>query len=244
MVEVVDCSSARDAWLALEASFSHSSKTREIQLKDELQLMQRDYKIFSTSILSQFPMPSFANLIPQALSHELFSRSLHGDLSSLSAFVAHRGSSFSDVSGRPKSAISSSVSGNFSRSSVVTCGTDYITFDDSFDPSLSSDTSTSSVIPAHRLASTSCVPCADSHIPSPPSEDFLPPSSSVPSSSVIALDIIPPASSSSRPSPTINHPMVTRARMIINLFGQSIRTVECVPANPQVNSQQSATFWL
>ncbi|XP_073261291.1 uncharacterized protein [Populus alba] len=434
MVEVVDCSSARDAWLALEASFSHSSKTREIQLKDELQLMQRgsrtvtkyarsfrsfcdqltaigkpvddtdkvhwflcglgsDYKIFSTSILSQFPMPSFANLIPQALSHELFSRSLHGDLSSLSAFVAHRGSSFSDVSGRPKSAISSSVSGNFSRSSVVTCqwcnkerhtakkchklnrllkkakgdglieafavtsidpsitsewytntgatshmtndvnaldnfvpytgnqrvyvgngnsmsifrigkinsivashplplsdvlldlttrkvmgvgrcknglyvldrghnaiaerkhrhitetgltlmfhsnmplhlwvdsfstacylinrlpspvldgGTDYITFDDSFDPSLSSDTSTSSVIPAHRLASTSCVPCADSHIPSPPSEDFLPPSSSVPSSSVIALDIIPPASSSSRPSPTINHPMVTRARM-------------------------------
>jgi hypothetical protein len=31
---------------------------------------------------------------------------------------------------------------------------------------------------------------------------------------------------------------------IINLFGQSIRTVEFVPANPQVNSQQSATFWL
>jgi len=86
-------------------------------------------------------------------------------------------------------------------------GIDYITFDDSFDPSLSSDTSTSSVIPAPRLASTSCVPCADSHIPSPPSEDFLPPSSSV-----IALDIIPSSSSSSRPSPIINHPMVTRAK--------------------------------
>ncbi|KAE8701309.1 hypothetical protein F3Y22_tig00110548pilonHSYRG00747 [Hibiscus syriacus] len=41
MAEVVDCSTSCDAWLALEASFSHSSKTREIQLKDELQLMQR-----------------------------------------------------------------------------------------------------------------------------------------------------------------------------------------------------------
>ncbi|XP_011016236.1 PREDICTED: uncharacterized protein LOC105119756 [Populus euphratica] len=65
-------------------------------------------------------MPSFANLIPQALSYELFSRSLYGDLSSPSAFVAHQGSSFSDASGRPKSTIYSSVSRNFSRSSVVT----------------------------------------------------------------------------------------------------------------------------
>ena len=40
MAEVVDCSSSRAAWLALETSFSRSSKTREIQLKDELQLMQ------------------------------------------------------------------------------------------------------------------------------------------------------------------------------------------------------------
>ena len=41
MAEVVNCTTARDAWLALEVSFSHSSKTRELQLKDELQLMQR-----------------------------------------------------------------------------------------------------------------------------------------------------------------------------------------------------------
>lgn len=114
MAEVVNSSIARDAWLTLEASFSHSSKTREIQLKDELQLMQRgsrsvaeyarsfrslcdqlsaigkpvddtdkvhwflrglglDFKIFSTSMLSQMPLPSFANLVPKALSHELFS---------------------------------------------------------------------------------------------------------------------------------------------------------------------------
>jgi len=66
-------------------------------------------------------MPSFANLIPQALSHELFSQSLHGDLSSPSTFVAHRGFSFNAASSRPKSAISLSISGNFSRSSVVTC---------------------------------------------------------------------------------------------------------------------------
>ena len=39
MVEVFNCTTARDAWLALEVSFSHSSKTRELQLKDELQLM-------------------------------------------------------------------------------------------------------------------------------------------------------------------------------------------------------------
>jgi hypothetical protein len=66
-------------------------------------------------------MPSFANLIPQALSHELFSQSLHGDLSSPSTFVAHRGFSFRAASSRPKSTISLSVSGNFSRSSVITC---------------------------------------------------------------------------------------------------------------------------
>ncbi|KAE8692073.1 hypothetical protein F3Y22_tig00110860pilonHSYRG00043 [Hibiscus syriacus] len=132
MVEVVDCSTACDAWLALEASFSHSSKTWEIQLKDELQLMQRgsrgvaeyarsfrslcdqlsaigkpvddtdkvhwflrglgsDFKIFSTTMLSQLPLPSFSNLVPKALSHELFSWSLNGDSSSQSILIFKRG---------------------------------------------------------------------------------------------------------------------------------------------------------
>ena len=41
MAEVVNFTTASDAWLTLEVSFSHSSKTRGLQLKDELQLMQR-----------------------------------------------------------------------------------------------------------------------------------------------------------------------------------------------------------
>ncbi|KAF9662227.1 hypothetical protein SADUNF_Sadunf18G0031300 [Salix dunnii] len=69
----------------------------------------------------KLPMPSFANLIPQALSHELFSRSFHGDLSSPSTFIAHQGSSFNAASSHPKSAVSSSISRNLSRSSIVIC---------------------------------------------------------------------------------------------------------------------------
>lgn len=41
MAAVVNGTTARDAWLSLETSFSRSSKTRELQLKDELQLKQR-----------------------------------------------------------------------------------------------------------------------------------------------------------------------------------------------------------
>ena len=100
MSEVLGLSHAHKAWTTLEASFSHRSKTRELQLKDELQLMQRgsksmaefswlfkglcnqlaaigrpiddldkvhwflralgpDYKIFSTTMLSQLPLPFF-----------------------------------------------------------------------------------------------------------------------------------------------------------------------------------------
>jgi hypothetical protein len=79
MAEVVNCTTARDAWLSLETSFSRSSKTRELQLKDELQLKQRrgsrgvaeyarsfrsfcdQLKIFSTFLLSRLPLPSFTN---------------------------------------------------------------------------------------------------------------------------------------------------------------------------------------
>ena len=41
MVEVVGLSTSREVWLALENIFSHRSKAREIQLKDDLQLMRR-----------------------------------------------------------------------------------------------------------------------------------------------------------------------------------------------------------
>lgn len=70
-----------------------------------------DFIIFSTSMLSQLSLPSFANLIPKALSHELFSRSILGDSSSQSAMVLQRGSS----SGRFKPA-----SGQSAKTSATT----------------------------------------------------------------------------------------------------------------------------
>ena len=45
MSEVLGLKHAYEACNALEASFSHISKTRELQLKDELQLMQRGSKL-------------------------------------------------------------------------------------------------------------------------------------------------------------------------------------------------------
>lgn len=41
MAEVLGCSSSRAVWLALEAAFSHRSKTRELRLKDDLQLVKK-----------------------------------------------------------------------------------------------------------------------------------------------------------------------------------------------------------
>ncbi|RVW88466.1 Retrovirus-related Pol polyprotein from transposon RE1 [Vitis vinifera] len=41
---VVGLSTAREVWLALENTFSHHSKARELRLKDDLQLMKRGTK--------------------------------------------------------------------------------------------------------------------------------------------------------------------------------------------------------
>ena len=41
MAEVVGLSTSLEVWLALENTFSHQSKAREIRLKDDLQLMRR-----------------------------------------------------------------------------------------------------------------------------------------------------------------------------------------------------------
>jgi hypothetical protein len=41
MCEVLGLTSSREAWLALEESFSDKSKTCEIQLKDDLQMMKK-----------------------------------------------------------------------------------------------------------------------------------------------------------------------------------------------------------
>ena len=42
MAEVLGLTIARDVWIALENSFSHISKARELQIKDELQLLKRE----------------------------------------------------------------------------------------------------------------------------------------------------------------------------------------------------------
>ena len=44
MAVVIGLSTARDVWLALETTFSHQSKARELRLKDDLQLMKRGTK--------------------------------------------------------------------------------------------------------------------------------------------------------------------------------------------------------
>eukprot|EP00261_Vitis_vinifera_P016957 XP_010646393.1 PREDICTED: uncharacterized protein LOC104878191 [Vitis vinifera] len=128
MSEVLGFRHSHEAWHALEVSFSHRSKTRELQLNDELQLMHRgsqsiaefsrtfkglcnqlaaigcpiddtdkvhwylralgpDYKIFSTIMMSQLPLPSFVEIVPKALSHEIFERSVSHSSSNSAYFV-------------------------------------------------------------------------------------------------------------------------------------------------------------
>ena len=41
MDEVLGLTTARDIWLALENSFGHISKARELRIKDDLQLLKR-----------------------------------------------------------------------------------------------------------------------------------------------------------------------------------------------------------
>ncbi|KAL6320943.1 hypothetical protein AAG906_010752 [Vitis piasezkii] len=62
-----------------------------------LRALGPDYKIFSTTMLSQLPLPSFVDIIPKALSHEIFERSMYQQ-SINSAFYAQRNNST-----RPKS---------------------------------------------------------------------------------------------------------------------------------------------
>ena len=128
MSEVLGFCHSHEAWHALEVSFSHRSKTRELQLKDELQLTHHgsqsiakfsrtfkglydqlaaigrpiddtdkvhwylralgpDYKIFSTTMMSQLPLPSFAEIVSKALSHEIFERSVSHSSSNFAYFV-------------------------------------------------------------------------------------------------------------------------------------------------------------
>uniref|UniRef100_A0A2N9GCL0 Integrase catalytic domain-containing protein n=1 Tax=Fagus sylvatica TaxID=28930 RepID=A0A2N9GCL0_FAGSY len=47
MAEVVGLTTSREVWIALENTFSHRSKAREIRLKDDLQLMKRSTRTVS-----------------------------------------------------------------------------------------------------------------------------------------------------------------------------------------------------
>ena len=128
MSEVLGLRHSHEAWRALEVSFSSRLKTCELQLKDELQLMQRgfqsiaefsrtfkglcdqlavigrpiddtdkvhwylqalgpDYKIFSTTMMSQLSLPSFVKIVPKALSHEIFERSVSHSSSNSAYYV-------------------------------------------------------------------------------------------------------------------------------------------------------------
>ncbi|WKA07359.1 hypothetical protein VitviT2T_025199 [Vitis vinifera] len=107
MSEVLGLSHAHEAWTTLEASFSHRSKTRELQLKDELQLMQRGSKsVAEFSRLSKrlYDQLAAIDIIPKALSHEIFERSVYQQ-SINSAFYTQRNNSTrpkSTKSGKPK----------------------------------------------------------------------------------------------------------------------------------------------
>ncbi|XP_022938020.1 uncharacterized protein LOC111444234 isoform X1 [Cucurbita moschata] len=70
---VVGLSTARDVWLALETTFSHYSKARELIFKNNLQLMKRDTKL--------------ADLIFKGESFELFQRSLESSNSTPTTFT-------------------------------------------------------------------------------------------------------------------------------------------------------------
>uniref|UniRef100_A0A2N9GL36 Uncharacterized protein n=1 Tax=Fagus sylvatica TaxID=28930 RepID=A0A2N9GL36_FAGSY len=98
MAEVVGLTTSREVWIALENTFSHRSKAREIRLKDNLQLMKRgtrsvsdlgsEFSSFSTAQMALTPLPCFADLVPKAESFELFQKSLEPAVPTVAAFVA------------------------------------------------------------------------------------------------------------------------------------------------------------
>ncbi|KAL6339997.1 hypothetical protein AAG906_038832 [Vitis piasezkii] len=100
MAEVLGLTTARDVWLALENSFNHISKTRELRIKDYLQLIKlhwylrglgADFANFSTAQMSLTPLPVFKDLVPKAESFEIFQKSL-GSSFPVSSFIATNGS--------------------------------------------------------------------------------------------------------------------------------------------------------
>ena len=160
MSEVLGLCHSHEAWHTLEVSFSHRSKTRELQFKDELQLMQcgfqsiaefsstfkglcdqlaaigrpiddtdkvhwylralgPDYKIFSTTMMSQLQLPSFAEIVPKALSHEIFKRSISHSSSNSAYYVQQTSKSVGAKKWKNRPLTSSSSSANSKSSSTI-----------------------------------------------------------------------------------------------------------------------------
>ncbi|KAB5529510.1 hypothetical protein DKX38_019591 [Salix brachista] len=170
-------------------------------------------------MLSQLPLPSFVNLVPRALNHELFSRSILGDSSSQTAMVAQRSSS-----NRFKSASPFLASGQSAKPFSATCqwcgkerhtakkchklvGTDYVIFTETCDNSLRGDNSFPiGGTPVCNQTPTHCVPCAGS------TPIIIPPlTHSQPFLHEIALEVLPFVPSTTIQLSTSTHPMVTRA---------------------------------
>ncbi|KAF8378388.1 hypothetical protein HHK36_029727 [Tetracentron sinense] len=117
MSMTMDRQNAFEVWTVLEESYAHKSNNRELQLREELQVLKRDsssisdhvrkfraicdqlsaigspvpdtdkvywflrglgpeYHTFVTTTLSKPPIPSFQEVVPSLLSHELLLRSL------------------------------------------------------------------------------------------------------------------------------------------------------------------------
>ncbi|KAJ0099888.1 hypothetical protein Patl1_21174 [Pistacia atlantica] len=96
MGEVLGLSHAHEAWTTLEASFSHRSKTRELQLKDKLQLMQRGSKSvaeFSRLFKGIYDQLAAIDIVPKALSHEIFERSVSQQSATLTFYAQQNSSS-------------------------------------------------------------------------------------------------------------------------------------------------------
>ncbi|RVW91359.1 Retrovirus-related Pol polyprotein from transposon RE1 [Vitis vinifera] len=96
MSEVLGFCHSHEAWHALEVSFSHRSKTRELQLKDELQLTHHGSQSiakFSRTFkglydqLAAIGRPIDDTIKFTALSHEIFERSVSHSSSNSAYFV-------------------------------------------------------------------------------------------------------------------------------------------------------------
>ncbi|KAF8414003.1 hypothetical protein HHK36_002001 [Tetracentron sinense] len=242
MSEVLGFHHSHEAWRALEVSFSHRSKTRELQLKDELQLMQRgsqsiaefsrtfkglsdqlaaigrpiddtdkvhwylralgpDYKIFSTTMMSQLPLPSFAEIVPKALSHEIFELLVSHSSSNSAYFVQQT----SKATGNKKVKHRSSTSYTpFANSKSSSTSSECV--------SNSYNVSSSDSLPSPSFSNSPCLSCSDiPHLSSTPSPGSQAPLSMDSLSDSAAPDsTIPPLVSSSPHVTTSSHPMITR----------------------------------